>query len=306
MPLIALSCLVGLVCPLVSVLFALSDSMLSWLVDLAAHWQWLFLLGLVLAGVRLTWSNRRWALLFLALPLPYLTASAQAPETAQAVDTFTVISANVHRHNKDPRPLVEWIARQQADVVALFEVSPAFAERLAVDADFPYQRFEPRRDPFGLAVISRHPMTAVSVLHDRDGIPHMELALQWRQRTLALSAIHPMPPIEPHYRRVRDEKLQRLARKAVELGHPAIIVGDMNATPWSSAFSGMQDQGIQRVTGLAPSWPALFAGVMGIPIDHVLVSRHWAWIENGMGPDIGSDHFPVVARLVLQRDTAGP
>jgi endonuclease/exonuclease/phosphatase (EEP) superfamily protein YafD len=41
-------------------------------------------------------------------------------------------------------------------------------------------------------------------------------------------------------------------------------------------------------------------GVMGIPIDHVLASAHWRVVESQVGPDVGSDHFPVAVVLQLK------
>lgn len=50
-------------------------------------------------------------------------------------------------------------------------------------------------------------------------------------------------------------------------------------------------------TGLAPTWPTILKGASGIPIDHVLASRHWALVGSARGPGLGSDHLPVIARL---------
>lgn len=38
---------------------------------------------------------------------------------------------------------------------------------------------------------------------------------------------------------------------------------------------------------------------MGIPIDHVLVTRQWRVVEGGRGPDLGSDHLPLRFTLAL-------
>ena len=47
------------------------------------------------------------------------------------------------------------------------------------------------------------------------------------------------------------------------------------------------------------SWP-----VMGIRIDHVLVSEHWRVTESRIGPAMGSDHWPLIFRLRLTDGTA--
>ena len=79
---------------------------------------------------------------------------------------------------------------------------------------------------------------------------------------------------------------------------PTVVAGDLNATPWSPAFNELDDLGLRRATGLAPTWPSALHGISGIPIDHVPASRHWRLVASGRGPDPGSDHRPVIARLV--------
>ncbi len=57
--------------------------------------------------------------------------------------------------------------------------------------------------------------------------------------------------------------------------------------------------------GLARSWPAQFAPV-GIRIDHCLLSRHWNAWSTSIGPDLGSDHLPLVADVALHASMVIP
>jgi endonuclease/exonuclease/phosphatase (EEP) superfamily protein YafD len=68
------------------------------------------------------------------------------------------------------------------------------------------------------------------------------------------------------------------------------MAGDFNATPWSAGLDVVQKEGLVRATSLAPTWPAHLPVPAVIPIDHVVVSRHWVVTENRRGPNIGSDH----------------
>ena len=106
-----------------------------------------------------------------------------------------------------------------------------------------------------------------------------------------------MQPISPAFAASRDRQLRAWARLA-EL-QPTLLPGDLNATPWSRAFNHLDALGLRRATGLAPTWPAALRGFAGIPIDHVLASRHWMRIDSSRGPDLGSDHAPVLARVTL-------
>jgi endonuclease/exonuclease/phosphatase (EEP) superfamily protein YafD len=103
-----------------------------------------------------------------------------------------------------------------------------------------------------------------------------------------------MPPLSPHWQRKRDALLREIADRDDDM--PRIVAGDLNATPWSSAFMVAARHGLQRAGGLAPTWPHRH---VGIPIDHVLADAGWRRGEAQRGPDIGSDHLPV--RVALHR-----
>lgn len=295
-----LLCLLGLLLPLLSHLLADSSTALAWLIDLASHWQWLFLAGLLVFAGLASWRDKRWAVLLLALPLPWLTASAPAPKGDPQAPVFSVASANVNLHSRNTQALATWLAQEKPDVVVLLEVSPAYATGLRALGDYPFQRIVAQDDPFGIAVLSRHQLQQIEVIEDAQGIAHIEAQLQWRGQSIGLIALHPMPPLSPHYHRIRNSKLSTLAKQSAASDRPTVLAGDLNATPWSSAFSGLGQLGLQRASGLTPTWPAALQGVIGIPIDQVLVSRHWAVVTSEVGPNLGSDHLPVLARLALR------
>jgi endonuclease/exonuclease/phosphatase (EEP) superfamily protein YafD len=100
-------------------------------------------------------------------------------------------------------------------------------------------------------------------------------------------------------------QMANLSRMVQTLGPDAtILAGDFNSTPWAFAIDRMGAQaGLVRHTRALFSWPArpVFAGqpeVPVLPIDQVLGGRHWraGWVVRG--PALGSDHYPLAARLV--------
>lgn len=297
---LALLSVLGLLLPLPSHLLAASSSALAWLLDLASHWQWLFLLGLLLAVGLATWLDKRWAILLLAAPLPWLTASAPAPGSEVHGPVFSVASANVSLHNQDPQALARWLTQERPDVVIVLEVSPDYAAGLRLLTDYPFQQLLPQYGPFGIALLSRHPLQQVQVIEDADAIAHIQAQVQWQNQLIGLIAVHPMPPLSAHFHGVRNGLLRALARQASASKLPTVLAGDLNATPWSSAFSGLAQHGLRRASGLAPTWPAALHGLLGIPLDHVLVTPHWMVVSRQVGPDLGSDHLPVLLRLSLR------
>ncbi|MCX7042992.1 MAG: endonuclease/exonuclease/phosphatase family protein, partial [Gammaproteobacteria bacterium] len=149
--------------------------------------------------------------------------------------------------------------------------------------------------PFGIGLISRRPLHQPYTHRSGDGIPFLFASIDTAHGPVRIVAVHPMPPLDPHWQGERDALLRQLAKGALDV--PMIVAGDLNATPWSTALSGAQRHGLLRATGVAPTWPRAGRGVPGIPIDHVLASRHWQRGASSRGPDIGSDHFPVRAEL---------
>jgi endonuclease/exonuclease/phosphatase (EEP) superfamily protein YafD len=291
--------LLGLLLPLGLMPFSHSYNRLTWLLDIAANSQWFFALSLAI-GLLLTGpTSRRWLWLVPLLTLPWWSAAPALPGTEAATRVFTLVSANVNLHARDPSALLALVERVQPDLLLVVEISPDYAQRLdAALSDYPHRRVEPAHSPFGLALYARHPLLH-SRLIEHEGIPAMQAQLQWSGTPVDLIAAHPMPPLAPHFHRQRDEGL--LARVGeIDPQRPLLLVGDLNATPWTSLARRLQGR-LLRVTGLAPTWPSWLGGVLGVPIDQVLASSHWRRLEARVGPDIGSDHLPVVAKLELLR-----
>lgn len=304
--LLALGCVVALALPLLFRILPPGEaepwSTLLWLLDLAAHWQWLFALLLVVLcaviGLAAHRDRRWWALIPLAAA-PLWTASPVLPDAdAKDLPELTVVVANVQAGNRDPRPLLDWLATAPADIVVLLELSPAYADALADAAsDYPYRELLPDDSPFGIGLLSRRPLAGFETHASADDIPFLLAMLDTPHGMARLIAVHPMPPLQPHWRHERDLLLEVAARDSGEL--PTLVVGDLNATPWSTALLSPRTRDLRRTTGLASTWHPFGGRMFGLPIDHVLASPHWGRVDASRGPGIGSDHLPV--RVVLQR-----
>lgn len=308
-PLLLPLCLTGLLLPVVSA--RLTDypaGTVAWLIDLASNWQWLFALGLIYSCVIAMRRRLRWGIALLALPLPWLTASPLAPsvegDAPPRERVLSIAAANVHHGNGSVAALAKWIDQASPDLVVLNEVSPAYAAELGRIAGYPYRHIVPSDDPFGIGILSRFPLSGINDVPSENGSRQVESRILWNTTAVTLVAIHPMPPISPQDHGHRNVQFARIGAAAKLRSEPTIVVGDLNATPWSSAFSGIANSGIRRATGLAPTWPAIGQGFLGIPIDHVLVTDHWSVSERKIGPNIGSDHLPVMVKIVLKPDVA--
>ena len=93
---------------------------------------------------------------------------------------------------------------------------------------------------------------------------------------------------------------------------PVIVIGDLNATPWSEGFrllAGPADlANSQEGFGYAASWPARLPPFGRIPIDHALHSRDLTVTDRELGPGTAaSDHRPLRVTLTpaASDDSAG-
>lgn len=281
---------------------------LQWLLDLAVHWQLLYASVLVLSALMLVGLTRRihWLALAVIAGAPWLTASSSAPPALPGTPaTISVAEANIYYDNKDPQRVFQWIRAADVDVAVLLEVSPAFSEQLKSLSSHPNQHVIPRTDGFGIAIVSRLPFDRKEIKALDFGEEVLQARLTKNGKSFALTAMHPVPPLmAPKYQTARDAGIRRLTHEAAASGTPELVIGDLNATPWSSAFRDVA--GLRRTTALRPTWHSLFQGWMGIPIDHVLATRHWQVVEESRGPYIGSDHYPVVVRLSLTPESPSP
>lgn len=67
--------------------------------------------------------------------------------------------------------------------------------------------------------------------------------------------------------------------------------------------SGLKDSAQGR--GVCPTWPT-FNPLMLIPLDHCLYSSGIEIMARQTGPQVGSDHFPVIVDFVIREDSGQP
>ena len=294
------ACGFGLLTPfLVEPLKRLSEH-LSWPLDLLVHWQWLYAIGLSACALLAAFWRPAWLLASVAVVLPLLTAAPQLP-SAKRADTpnLSIASVNILLTNPDTKALRAWLDQERPDIVVVLELSRVHAEAFATWDDYPYQVLHPYKGAFGIGLLSRLPLKGAEVLKNEGITWRIQTDVVYQEQRIALTAFHPVPPVSLYYYSLRDRKLRELAMALQATGQPAIIAGDFNATPWSSAFNGLAEQGWQRVMGLWPTWQARWRGWIGVPIDQVMVTQDWRRVDTWVGPDIGSDHLPVMVEVAL-------
>ncbi len=295
---------------------ALSLSVLiksTWPGELAASWQpHIAALTLVMAVASLFMGQRFLAVLLAATAVVLVggvivsgLGSAQMLARNTAAGTGLRVGwANVYQGNEDLQPLLEWIADSRPDVVVLGEVPPRHVAVLDVAlADYPHRILEPRRHAFGMVLYSRLPLLTRRVVPlDADasvesGPVALMATVALADRVVRVIGLHPFSPLSPALMDGRDRQFASMAQLIAGLDGPTVVIGDLNATPWSPALQGFVADARLGGVNFAATWPAML-GFAGIPIDHALVTDDLDLVSLVTGPSIGSDHLPRVVEGV--------
>lgn len=281
-----------------------------WLLDLCAHFRWQYQLAMLLGLVAAVVTRKRGTaavLIVAALVNAWSLATANGPAqdahtSVAGAQRLKLLLANIHLDNKNLAPLLALIERESPDVVGILELSPQAAETLAVlEPRYPNSAINPRDDPFGIGLYSRLPARILQSTMPPLDLPVMQL--QWTDpQPGKLWLVHPFPPIGSEATQWRNIQLEHIAT-LIRGDESAVLAGDLNTTPWSAAYRQLRnDAALLDSSATQWAWPTWFGphwwtGVMAVPIDHVLHASGWRVIRHQIGPDIGSDHRPIIVTL---------
>jgi endonuclease/exonuclease/phosphatase (EEP) superfamily protein YafD len=115
-------------------------------------------------------------------------------------------------------------------------------------------------------------------------------------RPLDVVAIHPLPPLTAGWSASHDRSIAALVDDVLPRDVPYVVACDCNTTPWSPSMRRLLDIGLRGPT-VAPTYGA---PLLGIPLDHVLLSDGVAAVSREQWPFSGSDHRMIVTEITLR------
>jgi endonuclease/exonuclease/phosphatase (EEP) superfamily protein YafD len=206
--------------------------------------------------------------------------------------------------------MVKWLRQTRPDIVALQELpdTPTWIAALAsLKQDYPYiVGLIPHSGRLGLSdlrILSRHParLDEVRKLGDRWSLV-TEVDLP--HGPVEVVTGHPNTPRAAAGWMSRNAFLALLPATIAAHAQPSrIYLGDMNLTSWSPAFAtfiaAARLKNADRSFLPAASRIVAHAGPLafGSPIDHILATGDWKTGGCHTGPELGSDHVPVICDL---------
>jgi endonuclease/exonuclease/phosphatase (EEP) superfamily protein YafD len=282
--------------------------------ELASHfrvqWAAASLLLVAVASYRRGWTSASVALPLLLLNLAPLVRYAMPPP-ASAVDgvPLRVLVLNFHSHRADDDAVRALVEREQPDLLVLTELAARHDRLIAEFARTrPHVLRDPERDAGGFETVIVTSWKPEGYSADRSVEPFLPVSrvrLCREEACMNLVALHASRPLGregPERRAAQFAIAARLSAEAAD--GRTILAGDLNCSPWSPAFARLLREGRLADSapgrGFATTWLSRIP-LFGLAIDHILIGNGIVVRERRVGPDVGSDHLPVIADLALVR-----
>lgn len=294
-------------------------------------------LGLLLPH-RLVWLYRSVfglaLLLFLALTIATVTRTRDniVETTAPGSDglTLKIASINVERMFLGDRRLTRFLERENPDIIVFQEVMWWLQERRWKRLELPvgnkgengFPEYLAIGSAEGLVVYSNLPILetrsqivqgdlheGASVIHDADR-EILEATLETGAQNLNLISVHPDSPRNDTRWQNKRRYFQETDRTIRDLqdknAGPLLVIGDWNSAPWSARFQRTLAQNGLK-TAYPGGWPRTtrfffdyrLHWILGSPVDQFAVSDDIKVLSVSTGPDIGSDHLPLILEIQL-------
>ncbi|WP_124981321.1 endonuclease/exonuclease/phosphatase family protein [Nonlabens xiamenensis] len=228
-------------------------------------------------------------------------------------DQLTVYTANVLQKNDEGKELFKEIKDKRPDVIVFTETNKEWTQRLRdeIGSIYPYKVEQPQENTYGMLVYSQLELVDPEVRFQVDPeIPSIHTKVRMNNGSqFRLFAIHPTPPMPQHnpMSTDRDQELMKTAIESHQSELPVIVMGDFNDVSWSDStqltkiIGGLLDLRIGR--GFYNTYHANYP-IFRWPLDHILVSEEWRYVNADTGESNGSDHFPTFATLSFEPERA--
>lgn len=192
------------------------------------------------------------------------------PGAAASRHDLSVMSWNVQYGTRTPADQAAQLEGVTADIVDLQEIEPDAAAAIETDpviaAHYPYRAMAPRIGPWGLAVLSRYPISGVDSTNDP---ACLDLRVTTPRGEIHVIVAHPnhadittvtrlRAPIgyDPSARDREIAAVRVRIDAALDAGDRLLVLGDFNTTPseaeYSTLSAGLRDTHVQ--VGEGPGW----------------------------------------------------
>ncbi len=256
------------------------------------------------------------------------SADLRRPFTEVAAgQPLRIVSLNQRYKNWGVEQILDAIAQQNADLVAIQELSQPVAEALATEMQqrYPYQLLAPSLSSEGMGLLSRYPFEVVRRSAEYNA-QQVRLTIAGNDVTLINVHLeapqvdirrHPqlrfLPLVSGYDATERERGLAALLRDIDAIEGPLLLAGDFNLSDREASYGALADRlhDAYRETMLGfgfsfPYWQRV-GGVGHVPVPFPLIRIDYVWSRDGIlpvqahteCPTSGSDHCLLAAELRL-------
>ncbi len=306
-----------------------------WIFELTCHFRLQYALVLAVVGVftfvgnHLPRSVLAWSLFLAHVPwiAPFYFPLSPYSDFSQKTSTpIQIASVNVSDSNKEFSHIEDWVQQKSPDLLLLMEVDlDVLKDESNLDNQFSYRKTVSRAEQFGrtgrtdeyeyagqfgMVLYSNQPVDDTRIIRPPDttvSVLYADIVCGGEQ--VHVTCVHTPSPTGSHLARARNQVLTGVAERVASQSGPRIVVGDLNTTSYSPYFwaflnrTGLRDT--RKGWGVQPTWPVFSGtGLLRICLDHCLISDRFTVEYRGVGPDIGSDHLPILTELRLKDENS--
>lgn len=213
-----------------------------------------------------------------------------------------IFSINAYKDNIAPDRLKKIILDADAELLLIMEMNEDFKVLLkTVLENYPHSLETPVRDGFSILLLSKVEMKDAHIHFCKAGdTPLLSAKINLKGRDYQVFSAHPKPAFNKKWKKERDAYFKEMKHFANHSDLPVIVLGDFNSVPWETHFIDFLKNTNLKSTldghGYKVTWPAFFP-LIGVPMDHILISENIEYKDLHVGPFSGSDHFPISINL---------
>ena len=222
----------------------------------------------------------------------------------------TLLAANVLMGNDRHDLVRSLIERTDPDVLLLMETDQAWLDGIKPAlAGYPTVLTAPKDDCYGLTFATRLTVAEAEIVFlTRDETPAVFAALRAPSGQLFhFVGLHPEPPVPGVDAEERDVQILHAARFARKTNVPIVVMGDFNDAAWSPTSRLFKHYGRYLDPRIGRGLYASFHAnnwLVRCAIDQLFLSDDVAVVDFRLGEKIGSDHFPILARVRIDPEEA--
>ena len=243
--------------------------------------------------------------IFLALLFPlssWREHKFQVP--LELITTLKITSFNIQWNIETHDQSLRYIKDDDADIVVLQEVTAETRNIIKkFNHEYPYQYGEGHSH---VMVLSRHKIKFIEYLNwpGKFSERALHLVCEIHEQTIHIIAIHMQVTRTWRQIELRDSQINCLLETLNGIAAPVVVVGDFNAGVGSRALVKIQKhselKGKGSLVNYRSSWPSK-CKMLGVQLDHVMVTGELIVTDSKLGPALESDHRPISVTIGLTR-----